>query len=387
MLSGSQVTAKRHNMLLKSFGLSAKTTSAIGQGTGKGGPQAREALYDVSYERLLRMGIDQGMTLIDTAEEYGMGAAEEVVGSAVRGLRDKIFIATKLSSEHSSRENVIFAAEQSLKRLKTDYIDLYQIHWPHPSIPVEETVEAMACLVRQGKVRRLGVCNMPQDLLERAHVAAGETRISSVQAEYNLFDRSLEDELIPFCRKNHISFLAYSPLDQGRLVNGGRQRALIEELASTYDKTPAQVILRWLIGQESVFVIPHTDSEGHLLENAGAADFDLSEEDMRRIDVICRTEEVRVLGRNICVPWKQGHEKLQTREDAVRNRMNFIPSPPEFAESIRAGARIKPIRVRRMPAGQNADCKFELLEGKLRYWAWVLAFGDDVEIPALIREQ
>jgi diketogulonate reductase-like aldo/keto reductase len=374
-------------MLLKSFGLGAQTISTIGQGTGKGGPQARRALYDVSYERLLRMGIDQGMTLIDTAEEYGMGAAEEVVGSAVRGVRDKIFIATKLSSEHSSRENVVFAAEQSLKRLKTDYIDLYQIHWPNPSVPIEETIGAMISLVHQGKVRYLGVCNMPQDLLERAHVASGETKISSVQAEYNLFDRSSEEEFFPFCHKNHISFLAYSPLDQGRLVNGGRQRALIEELASTYDKTPAQVILRWLIGQESVFVIPHTDSERHLLENAAAADFDLSEEDVRRIDVICGTEEVRVAAGNICVPWEQGQKELQTREDAALNRMNFVPAPSELAESIHAGAQIKPIRVRRSSPGQNANYEFELVEGKLRYWAWVLAFGDDVEIPALIREQ
>jgi diketogulonate reductase-like aldo/keto reductase len=374
-------------MLLKSFGLGAQTISAIGQGTGKGGPKAREVSYDGSYERLLRMGIDRGMTLIDTAEEYGMGAAEEVVGLVVRGVRDKMFVATKLSSEHCAPDDVISAVEHSLRRLKTDYIDLYQIHWPNPSIPIEETIKVMVSLVHQGKVRYLGVCNMSQDLLERAYVAAGETGIGSVQAEYNLFDRSSEEEFIPFCRKNNISFLAYSPLDQGRLVNGGRQRALIEELASTYDKTPAQVILRWLIGQESVFVIPHTDSERHLLENAAAADFDLSEEDMRRIDVICRTEEVRVAVGNICAPWKQGQRDIQTREDAVRNRMNFIPSPPELAESIRAGARIKPIRVRRMPAGQNADCEFELLEGKLRYWALVLAFGDDVEIPALIREQ
>ena len=374
-------------MLFKCFGAGTETVSAIGQGTGKGGPKAREVSYEGCYERLLRMGIDRGMTLIDTAEEYGMGAAEEVVGLAIKGVRDKVFVATKLSTEHSAPDDVIPAVEHSLRRLKTDYIDLYQIHWPSPFVPIEETIGAMVSLVHQGKVRYVGVCNVSMDSLERAYAAARETGIASVQTEYNLFDRSSEKEVFPFCRKNHISFLAYSPLDQGRLVNGRRQRALIEELMSTYDKTPAQVILRWLIGQEWVFVIPHTDSEGHLLENAASADFDLSEEDMRRIDVICRTEEVRVAVGNICAPWKHCQKDLQTREDAVCNRMNFIPSPSELARSIRAGARIKPIRVRRMPAGQNADCEFELLEGKLRYWAWVLAFGDDVEIPALIREQ
>jgi diketogulonate reductase-like aldo/keto reductase len=373
-------------MLFKHFGTGTKLVSAIGQGTGKGGPKAREVSYDGSYERLLRMGIDRGMTLIDTAEEYGMGAAEEVVGLAVRGVRDKVFVATKLSSKHCASADVISAAEHSMRWLKTDYIDLYQIHWPNQSVPIEETIRAMVSLVHQGKVRYLGVCNVSQDWLERAHLAAGDTKISSVQSEYNLFDRSSENEIIPFCRRNHISFLAYSPLDQGAFVNGGRQRALVEELALTYHKTPAQIVLRWLIAQDSIFVIPHTDNEQHLLENAAAADFDLSEEDMRRIDVVCKTEEVRLPVEKICVSWKHGGIELQTQEDAARNRMNFIPSPLQLAETIRATGQLKPIRVRRLHPGQVADYDFELLEGKLRYWAWVLAFGDDVEIPALIRE-
>jgi diketogulonate reductase-like aldo/keto reductase len=315
-----------------------------------------------------------------------MGAAEEAVGAAIKGIRDKVFIATKLSSEHCSQQDVMSAAERSLRRLGTDYIDLYQIHWPNPLIPVEETVEAMARLVRQEKVRYIGVCNMLRKLLDRAYRAAGEIALSSVQAEYNLFDRSPEDEILPFCRSNGISFLAYSPLDQGSIVNGGPQRALIAELASTYGKTPAQIALRWLIGQKSVFVIPHTDNERHLLDNATAADFDLCEEDMQRIDATCSTTRVQINVKDICVPWKRGEDTLQTREDAVHNRMEFIPSPSELSQSVLAGEHIKPIRVRRLAAEEKVESIFELVEGKLRYWAWVLAFGDDAEIPALIRE-
>ena len=187
---------------------------AIGQGTGIGGFFAKSATYGKKHEEAIRYGLDLGMTLIDTAEEYGQGEAEKTVGRVIQNIRGQVFIASKVSSENLKYQDVISSLEGSLKRLGTDYIDLYQIHWPNPLIPLEETMKAMEALVREGKIRFVGVCNFRIEELKQAVALFGD-RLVAMQAEYNLFDRTIEMGLLPYCDDLGLLTIAYSPLDQG----------------------------------------------------------------------------------------------------------------------------------------------------------------------------
>src|SRR5271157_4227416 len=203
-------------MKYKKLGTSTVNVPAIGQGCmGIGGYFSSNTENDQEQIDTLKYAILNGMTLVDTAEIYGAGHSEELVGKAVHSMRSDVFIATKVSPEHLSYNNVIASAENSLRRFKTDYIDLYQIHWPNPTIPVEETLGAMKTLVDQGKVRFVGVSNFYVNALREADHLFSPYRIATNQMEYNLFDRSIEKEVLPYCTAESVSLIAYSPLDQG----------------------------------------------------------------------------------------------------------------------------------------------------------------------------
>ena len=163
----------------------------------------------------LRAGIGLGLTMIDTAEGYAAGHSEELVGEAVKGMRESVFIATKVSRAHLSYDGVLRAAEASLKRLNTSYIDLYQVHWPNPSIPIKETMSAMERLVDEGKIRFIGVSNFSVELLAEAQEYLTKYRIASNQVEYNILDKHIEKDLLPLAEKESITIIAYSPLAVG----------------------------------------------------------------------------------------------------------------------------------------------------------------------------
>lgn len=248
----------------KTLGSSGVEISEIGLGTWKyfGEPD------------LIRRGIDAGATFIDTAEFY---SNEEIIGRAVRGIRDRTFIATKVSPKHFRREDVILAAENSLRRLKTGRIDLYQLHCPNPSIPIEETLEAMEMLVDQGKVRFVGVSNFSVAQLEKARLAMRRHRIMSNQVPYSLLDRRIETDIIPYCWKHGLTVIAYSPLarDPGKLRSKDRQRAL-HQVAMATGKTPIQVALNWCIVRDPVIAIPKASTPEHVEENCAGSGWRLT---------------------------------------------------------------------------------------------------------------
>ena len=222
-------------MRYKELGKDHIKIPVIGQGCmGIGGYFSKDLREDDRQVRALRFGIELGMTLIDTAEVYGNGHSEELVGKAIQGMRDKVFVATKFSPEHNSYDDVLSSAEGSLRRLKTDYIDLYQIHWPNPNIPIDETMKAMDKLLRDGKIRYVGVSNFSIRELKEAEAAFSGSAIASVQTEYNLFDRSIEDDILPYCQKKNIITIAYSPLDQGKICSGSEKTKVFEKIAEKY---------------------------------------------------------------------------------------------------------------------------------------------------------
>ena len=227
----------------------------------------------------LKSGLDLGMTLIDTAELYGEGGAEEVVAEAVKGRRDDCFIVSKVKPENSTRAGTIAACERSLKRLKTDRIDLYLLHWRgRPRL--EETLAGFEALLDKGAIRYFGVSNFDVEDMEKLLALQGGDACASNQVVYNLRRRGIEFGLLPWSRTHHVPIMAYSPIEQGRL---GRDRTLAA-IAARHDATPAQIALSWVLRQIDMMVIPKASNATHVRENRAALDISLSETDLAELD-------------------------------------------------------------------------------------------------------
>lgn len=250
---------------------------ALGQGTWKMGEDRRDRRQEVEA---LRLGLDLGLTLVDTAEMYGEGGAEEVVAEAIAGRRDEVFLVTKAYPQNASRARLPQACERSLRRLKVETIDLYLLHW-RGSVPLQETVEAFERLREQGKVRRWGVSNLDVDDLEELGQEA-LADCATDQVLYNLEARGVEFDLLPFCRERRMPVMAYSPVGQGgRLL---RHPALLA-VASRHGATPAQVALAWTLRDPGhVIAIPKAADPAHVRENAAAAELRLTAEDLAELD-------------------------------------------------------------------------------------------------------
>lgn len=258
---------------------------ALGQGTWMMGEQPSQRNEEIAA---LRAGIDLGMTLIDTAEMYGEGASEQLVGEAVAGVRDGVFLVSKAYPQNASRTRLAKACEASLGRLRTDRIDLYLLHW-RGGVPLAETAEAMERLVEAGKILRWGVSNLDTDDMEEL-VAAGGGACSTDQILYNLTRRGPEHDLLPWLAQQDMPVMAYSPVEQGRLL-GDRKLAAI---AARIGATPAQVALAWTMRHGNVIAIPKAASVAHVRDNRAAADLDLSPDDLAALDAAFPRPRARV---------------------------------------------------------------------------------------------
>jgi diketogulonate reductase-like aldo/keto reductase len=228
----------------------------------------------------LRLGVDLGLALIDTAEMYADGGAEEVVSEAIAGRRHDVFLNSKVLPKNPTRKGTIEACERSLKRLKTDYLDLYLLHWREDSVPLAETLEAFQALKRAGKIRDYGVSNFDQDDMEEVRTLPGSDEIATNQVFYNLSHRGIEWDLLPWCRMRGLPVMAYSPLDEGKPAN----RPKLKPVASRHGASPAQVALAWLLGQEDIIVFPKASKEAHVRENRAALDLKLTNDDYKDLD-------------------------------------------------------------------------------------------------------
>ena len=252
------------------------TMPAYGQGTWHMGEDRRRAADE---EAALKLGIELGITLIDTAEMYGNGVAEEIVARATAGSRERLFIVSKVLPYNASQKGVIEACERSLKRLKTDRIDLYLLHW-RGSVPLPETIAGFARLQQDGKIRHHGVSNFnTEDMKEWVGLAGGEA-VAANQILYNLSRRGPEFELIPWCRERAVAIMAYTPLEQGRMLGN---RAL-KEVASRHGRSAAQVALAWLLRQDGMVVIPKATQADHVRDNRAALDLALDDADLAALD-------------------------------------------------------------------------------------------------------
>ncbi|MFH1795381.1 MAG: aldo/keto reductase [Pseudomonadota bacterium] len=255
---------------------SGLSVPVLGQGTWKMGERRDRFAQEVAA---LRLGIELGMTLIDTAEMYASGGAEEVVRDAIAGRRDEVFVVSKVLPSNASRAATIRACEASLKRLGTDRIDLYLLHW-RGGVPLSQTVDAFETLKAQAKIADWGVSNFDVDDMEELAALPGGRAVAANQVLYNLGNRGIDFDLIPWQRKRGIPVMAYSPVGEGNLAGDDRLRAV----AGRHGATSAQVALAWTLRGEGVIAIPKASQEKHVRDNRAAADIRLTAQDIADLD-------------------------------------------------------------------------------------------------------
>lgn len=255
---------------------SGRKIPLLGQGTWRMGENSRHKQEEIDA---LKLGIDLGMTLIDTAEMYGEGGAEKIVASAIADCREDIYLVSKFYPYNASYKDVIAACDRSLSRLKTDYLDLYLLHW-RGSVPLSETLSGLQHLKQAGKILDYGVSNFDTADMKEAESLAGGQEIVTNQVLYNLMRRGIEWDLLPWCEERNIPIMAYSPVEQRAFVKDSK----LSDIAAKHNATTTQIALSWLLHQDNVISIPKATNPQHVKENRAALDIQLTQEDLQELD-------------------------------------------------------------------------------------------------------
>ena len=255
---------------------SGEAIPVLGQGTWGMAERKHPREQEI---QALRVGLDLGMTLIDTAEMYASGGAEKLVGEAIAGRREQVFLVSKVLPHNASRGGTANACERSLRRLNTDHLDLYLLHW-REQIPLEQTISAFEALHRDGKIRYWGVSNFDLSDMDELESLPGGNAGATDQVLYNLQRRGIEYDLLPWCQQHQIPILAYSPIEQGRMID----HPTLREIAERHEATPSQVALAWVLSQDKVVAIPRAGVAEHVRENRGSLDIRLTSADLAELD-------------------------------------------------------------------------------------------------------
>lgn len=256
---------------------SGEEVPVLGQGTWRMGESSGRRKLEIAA---LRSGLDLGLSVIDTAEMYADGGAEKLVGEAITGRRDEVFLVSKVLPQHATEAGTIKACERSLARLRTDRLDLYLLHWPS-NIPLQSTLSGFASLVSAGKIRYWGVSNFDVSDMDELMSLSGGHAVATDQVLYNLGRRGIERDLLPWCAERDMPVMAYSPIEQGRML----KRSELKEIAARTGATPAQVALAWVLSREGVLAIPKMGSVEHVEENHGALKLSLTSGELAELDV------------------------------------------------------------------------------------------------------
>ncbi len=346
-------------------------------------PGGEEAL--VSF---FRQAVEEGVNVFDTAELYGGGYSESLLGKAFKGRRrESVFISSKFNPGNASRSGVRKAVEGSLKRLDCDYIDLYQLHWPNPFVPFEETWEALSALLAEGKILHAGVSNCSLQELELFWRVSGG-RISAVECCFNASEGSGTGGLLRFCEAQGVLLLAYSPLGQG-LINpkDGDSAIEMDALCSLKGCSRQQLLLAWVLAHEGAVPVVRTKSAAHLRDNVKAVSLRLSHEELSLVaSAYASGCETVPLERVLVEPVDQ-RPLYFSEDEALANRFDWIPSPSLLAERVRRGSSPLPLRLVMESDGSYRLSPYDFQGEMKKYWAFRLLYGAGAEVPACIVER
>lgn len=259
--------------------MGGKKISPLGLGTyGVGGRNSADSTHDSEHVEAVKFAIENGINFIDTAEMYSAGHSEELVGRAIKSFpREDVFVTTKVWNDHLKHDDLIKAAKASLKRLDTDYIDLYLIHWPNPKVPIKESIKAMEELADQGLVRSIGVSNFSVKQVSEAIESASKYKIEANQIQYSLASRDCENDVVPFCEKNGVKIIAYTPINRGKLDSVRN----LADISGKLGKSGVSIALNYLMKRS--LPIPKSVNKDHILEFTEAMKYELSDEDYKQL--------------------------------------------------------------------------------------------------------
>lgn len=256
--------------------LSGTEIPILGQGTWRMGEKPSQKQAEIAA---LQLGLDLGMNLIDTAEMYGAGGAEKIVAQAISGRREEVYLVSKFYPQNAGYDSLIAACDRSLARLKTDYLDLYLLHW-RGSIPLSETLSGLQYLQQSGKIRDYGVSNFDLDDMLEAESLPGGKAIASNQVLYNLKHRGIEWDLLPWCQQRQIPIMAYSPVEQKAFVKDSK----LAQIAAQHNASATQIALSWLLHQDNIIAIPKAVNPRHVEENCAALNIRLTPENLQELN-------------------------------------------------------------------------------------------------------
>ena len=355
----------------------------IGLGTmGFGGYFSADDTFLDEQTKLIEIAHELGVRVLDTAEVYGEGMAENIIGRLPKHIKNEMFVMSKFSGHRTSKKEICSALDQTLRRIKRHHVDVYQPHWPNPNFDLEEILDCLSELRKAGKIRFIGVSNFNRNALPPNRAANAP---SFLQCEFNPVNQTQGLELLDYANGCDGIVVGYSPFQEGKIFSSKHMHEL-EVLSKQLNCTVAQLLLSWVTSHERAITIPKTTSIIRLQENIKAASIKLSKETIDTVSNLLRIE-VKLLDPRQIIPFD--HRLLDTSdrpvyrtvEEAIENRFNLSPSPKDIAAEIElnGGELNKPLKVRQDGAGQ-----FILVEGRLRYWGWIILFGSHKAIPVTI---
>lgn len=375
--------AARLDMLTKKLGLVGPDVPAIALGMSGLGRLSAEALKQKT--QLMSEAIDSGLNFLDTADLYAGGLSEQVVGQLSKNRRSRVFIASKFYISDNNFEIIENKLDASLKRLQTDYLDLYQIHWPHPDVDYIGVCEKLEYLRKQGKIRFFGLSNfqLGQILPLKSYLEKG---LVSSQLAYNLLDRAQEQALFNGLNKLGLTCLAYSPLNQGHISCCSEAAVLLDDIAARYSTTPAAVVLNWLISKPGLIAVTKCSSSEHIKDMHWALLHSLERSELESIEQHALHTPKMLSLASIDIE-RAGTQIYQTAEESAQNNLELIPSPNELAQMIKMQAYQIHLRVRKLISTSGLERyeldAYDLNDQNKKYWAYCLAYPEALEIAAL----
>ena len=372
--------------MLKKIGNSNLKICPVGQGTlfGRTSSKINQDIINTKID-VLKYGIEIGMNFIDTGEDYEDGLSEKLLSEVVKSKREKVIIGSKFKPSNNSYKGVINSIEGTLKRINTDYIDLYQIQWPNPNIEIEETFNAFEKLIDQGKILYYGVGNFDLPKIKEAVRVDKLKKLIAIQTEYDLFNRSIEKDL-NFLNNNNLSIIAYMSL--GKSNFNFEEKQLLNSLSNKYNQTIRTIVLCWIISHKDINVLTSSLSIEHTKNNFDATQIKLEDEDIKKINNLFNRKTEQIDPKEIEVldydESDNAHKIYTTLDDAIKNDLNIKPNALEIAEEIKiTGKILRPIELK-LNDNKSSDKKYVLVRGRMRFWGWLVAYGYDKKIEAKI---
>ena len=361
------------------------TPMGIGAGLGFGGYFTKNLKNNSEQVRLIEEACDLGINVIDTAEIYGAGASEETIGRTSQSIRNQLFIMSKFSPENSKPEDIIKSIDASLTRIKRDYLDVYQPHWPQPGVRLEDILETLEKLKLSGKIRFSGLSNFSSQQINSVNNLEKYNSLRFLQCERNPVEYNLANDLLPIIDSLDGVLVAFSPFREGQIFKSTKFDEL-ERFSKSLGFTPSQLILAWGMANGKTIVIPKVSSSKHLRENFESMEISLSNSDIDYISDLFKPKIKEIPPEDIIpdISVKDERKIYKTLKDAKNNIYDYHPGPMEILKEIQDnhGSLFKPIKVKEL----NNDGKYVLLDGRLRFWAWVILNGWHKPIESIIIE-